>query len=145
MVRSPASGGGYSTFQLPDFPPCFSITRMSYITMPRSLVSFLPFEGMASLYMISALFGFLQGGIVPSCVIVVREHFSAEQMGARVGIVMLGVQAGLALGGWLSAQLVDLTGSPQAAFVSGVGWNLVSIGLIAMLLMRLRALIVRVA
>ena len=28
---------GYSTFQLPDFPPCFSITRMSYITMPRSM------------------------------------------------------------------------------------------------------------
>ena len=40
-----------------------------------ALLLFLPFDGLVSLYVVSALFGLFQGGIVPSYAIIVREHF----------------------------------------------------------------------
>jgi MFS family permease len=103
-----------------------------------ALASFLPVEGVASLYVVSAMLGFFLGGIVPSFVLIVRDYFSAAETGTWVGVVMLGVQLGLALGGWMSEELVSLTGSYQAAFLSGVGWNLLGIALIATMLIRLR-------
>ncbi|HSS28082.1 MAG TPA: MFS transporter [Usitatibacter sp.] len=42
-----------------------------------ALMLFLPFNGLVSLYVLSALFGLFQGGIVPSYAIIVREHFAA--------------------------------------------------------------------
>ena len=36
--------------------------------------------GMVSLYVISALFGLFQGGIVPSYAIIVREYFPAQKV-----------------------------------------------------------------
>ena len=46
---------------------------------------YLPFDGLVSLYVISALFGLFQGGIVPSYAIIVREYFPPAEAGARVG------------------------------------------------------------
>ena len=37
VARGRIAAADYSTFQLPDLPPCFSITLMSDITMPRSM------------------------------------------------------------------------------------------------------------
>ena len=54
-----------------------------------ALLLFLPFQGMASLYVVSALFGLFQGGIVPSYAIIVREHFPPAEAGARVGTVLM--------------------------------------------------------
>ena len=50
-----------------------------------ALLLFLPFDSLVSLYVVSALFGLFQGGIVPSYAIIVREHFPAREAGARVG------------------------------------------------------------
>jgi MFS family permease len=50
-----------------------------------ALLLFLPFDGLVSLYVISAMFGLFQGGIVPSYAIIVREYFPASEAGARVG------------------------------------------------------------
>lgn len=104
-----------------------------------ALALFLPFDSLASLYVISALFGLFQGGIVPSYAIIVRENFPAQEAGARVGMVVLGVQIGMALGGWMSGKVFDLTGSYHAAFFNGIAWNLMNILIIGMLLLRLRA------
>ncbi len=103
-----------------------------------ALALFLPFDGLASLYVISALFGLFQGGIVPSYAIIVREHFPAHEAGARVGVVVLGVQVGMALGGWMSGKVFDLTGSYHAAFINGIGWNLLNIAIVTTMLIRLR-------
>jgi MFS family permease len=103
-----------------------------------ALALFLPFDSLASLYVISAMFGLFQGGIVPSYAIIVREHFPPREAGARVGVVVLGVQIGMALGGWMSGKVFDLTGSYHAAFINGIGWNLLNIAIVATLLMRLR-------
>jgi MFS family permease len=104
-----------------------------------SLLLFLPFDSLASLYVVSALFGLFQGGIVPSYAIIVREHFPAAEAGARVGTVLMATLFGMALGGWMSGKVFDLTGSYHAAFINGLGWNLLNLSIALFLLWRVRA------
>ncbi len=101
-----------------------------------ALLLFLPFDGLVSLYVISALFGLFQGGIVPSYAIIVREHFPPAEAGARVGTVLMCTLFGMALGGWMSGKVFDLTGSYEAAFVNGVAWNLLNLAIVLILLRR---------
>ena len=103
-----------------------------------ALLLFLPFDSLVSLYVISALFGLFQGGIVPSYAIIVREHFPAQEAGARVGTVLMATLFGMALGGWLSGKVFDLTGSYHAAFINGIGWNLLNLSIALFLLSRVR-------
>ncbi len=103
-----------------------------------ALLLFIPFDGLVSLYVISALFGLFQGGIVPSYAIIVREHFPPAEAGARVGAVLMATLLGMALGGWMSGKVFDLTGSYQAAFVNGVAWNLLNLSVVVFLLRRTR-------
>ncbi len=99
---------------------------------------FLPFDGLVSLYVISALFGLFQGGIVPSYAIIVREHFPPNEAGARVGTVMMASLFGMALGGWMSGAIFDWSGSYNAAFVNGILWNLLNLAIAFWLLRRQR-------
>ena len=101
-----------------------------------ALLMFLPFDGLASLYIVSAMFGLFQGGIVPSYAIIVREYFPAAQAGARVGIVIMCTLLGMALGGWMTGVIFDLTGSYRAAFLNGIGWNLLNLAIAFWLLRR---------
>ncbi len=101
-----------------------------------ALLLFLPFKGLVSLYVISALFGLFQGGIVPSYAIIVREHFPAARAGAFVGAVIMSTMIGMALGGWMSGRIFDLTGSYSAAFVNGIAFNLVTLAIAYVLLRR---------
>jgi len=103
-----------------------------------ALLLFLPFDGLLSLYVISAMFGLFQGGIVPSYAIIVREHFSPREAGSRTGTVLMFTLLGMALGGWMSGKVFDLTGSYDAAFVNGIAWNLVNLAIATALLMRAR-------
>ncbi|HRP27242.1 MAG TPA: MFS transporter [Burkholderiaceae bacterium] len=101
-----------------------------------ALLLFVPFDGLASLYVISALFGLFQGGIVPSYAIIVREHFPAAVAGSRVGTVLMFTLLGMALGGWMSGKVFDLTGSYHAAFLNGIAWNLLNLTIAITLLRR---------
>jgi MFS family permease len=103
-----------------------------------ALTLFLPFDSLASLYVVSALFGFFQGGLIPSYTLVVRQYFSPAEAGARVGTVLTATLLGMALGGWMSGAIFDLTGSYRAAFINGIGWNLLNIGIVLALLYRAR-------
>ena len=103
-----------------------------------ALILFLPFDGMMSLYVISALFGLAQGGIVPCYAIIIREYLPAREAGQRVGIVIMMTIAGMAIGGWLTGLIYDVTGSYQAAFLNGIGWNVLNTSIILMLLWRTR-------
>jgi len=108
---------------------------MGSVLQGLALLLFLPFDGLVSLYVISAMFGLFQGGIVPSYAIIVREHFPPAEAGARVGTVLMCTLFGMALGGWMSGKVFDLTGSYHAAFLNGIGWNLLN-GAIAVFLLR---------
>jgi MFS family permease len=103
-----------------------------------ALLLFLPFDSLASLYVIAALFGLFQGGIVPSYAIIIREHFPARETGARVGLVVMCTLAGMALGGWISGRVFDVTGSYGAAFVNGIAWNALNLTIAFFLLYRTR-------
>ena len=46
-----------------------------------ALLFYLPFDGLTSLYVVAALFGLAQGGIVPSYALIVREYFPAREAG----------------------------------------------------------------
>jgi MFS family permease len=105
-----------------------------------ALLLFLPFKGLVSLYVVAGLFGLFQGGIVPSYALIVREHFSPREAGARVGTVLMATLFGMALGGWLSGVVYDLTGSYRAAFVNGFAWNLVNLAIVGLLLYRVNML-----
>ena len=41
-----------------------------------ALLLFVPYGGLTTLYVVSALFGLFQGGIVPAYALVVREYFT---------------------------------------------------------------------
>ena len=103
-----------------------------------SLVLYMFFDSLNSLFVISALFGLFQGGLVPSYAVIVREYFPASEAGMRTGIVMMATLFGMALGGWLSGVIFDLTHSYAAAFANGVGWNLLNGAIAVSLLMRSR-------
>ena len=103
-----------------------------------ALALFLPADGLTSLYVASALFGLFQGGIVPAYALIVREYFNPREAGARVGIVLMATLFGMALGGWMSGVIFDLTGSYRAAFLNGIGWNLLNMAIAAALLLRVR-------
>ena len=104
-----------------------------------ALLFYLPFDGLTSLYVVSALFGLSQGGIVPSYALIVRDYFPAREAGARVSLVLMATVAGMALGGWMSGAIFDLTGSYRAAFLNGIAWNLLNMSIAFWLLLgRLR-------
>ena len=105
-----------------------------------ALLMFLPFDGMVSLYVISAMFGLFQGGIVPSYAIIVREYFPAQRAGVLVGAAIMATMIGMALGGWVSGKVFDLTGSYHAAFVNGVVWNALNLSIALFLLWRVKKL-----
>ena len=101
-----------------------------------ALALFLPFNGLVSLYILSALFGLVQGGIVPAYAVIIREFFPPEEAGVRVATVLMATVFGMALGGWMSGVIFDLTGSYQTAFVNGILWNLLNLGIAVGLLRR---------
>lgn len=103
-----------------------------------ALLLYLPYDGMVSLYIVSAIFGLAQGGIVPSYALVVREYMPAKEAGARVGFVLMMTILGMALGGWMSGWIYDVTGNYQMAFLNGIVWNGLNIAIMVMLLMRSR-------
>ena len=101
-----------------------------------ALLLYIPFDGLVSLFVVSALFGLFQGGIVPSYAIIVRENFPPNEAGARVGLVMMATLFGMALGGWMSGAVFDLTGSYRAAFMNGLLWNFLNLSIVFWLLRR---------
>ncbi len=104
-----------------------------------ALLLYLLYDGLVSLYVISAVFGLFQGGIVPSYTIIVREYFPAKEAGARIGIILMASLFGMALGGWMSGYIFDLTGSYRTAFFNGLGWNAVNGTIVLWLLVRSRS------
>src|SRR5262249_19103894 len=101
-----------------------------------ALLLYLFFDGLTSLYVISALFGLFQGGIVPSYAIIGREYFPAREAGTRIGLVIMATLFGMALGGWMSGAIFDYAGSYRAAFANGLAWNLLNVTVATWLLFR---------
>ena len=102
-----------------------------------ALFLYLLFDGLTPLYVISALFGLFQGGIVPMYAIIVREYFPPEagrhprRPGDHVDHPGHGARR-LDVGRDLRP-----TGSYWQAFANGLAWNVLN-GTIVLLLLRRR-------
>ncbi|WP_429033873.1 MFS transporter [Bradyrhizobium sp. I1.14.4] len=108
------------------------------IAQGSALLFYLFFDSLTSLYVISAMFGLFQGGIVPSYAIIVREAMPAAEAATRIGIVIFASVFGMSFGGWVSGVIFDATGSYAAAFANGLAWNLLNVSIILLLLLRSR-------
>lgn len=123
-------GSGYIADRIGGFPTLLVGSLLQAV----ALVLYMLFDSLGSLYVISILFGLVQGGIVPSYAIIVREIFPAREAGQRVGTCIAATLVGMALGGWMSGKIFDLAGSYQIAFANGVAWNVLN-QVIAVILM----------
>jgi MFS family permease len=103
-----------------------------------ALFLYLPTSGLAPLYIVSLIFGLSQGGIVPSYAIIVREYLPPKEAGAKVGFVIMATIVGMALGGWMSGWIYDLTGSYQLAFINGIAFNALNVAVMVLILIRSR-------
>ena len=103
-----------------------------------ALALYVLFDGLTSLYVVSALFGLFQGGIVPSYALIIREYFPAREAGTRVSIALTATMLGMALGGWMTGVIFDLTGSYDIAFLNGLAWNFLNLTIATFLLLRAR-------
>jgi MFS family permease len=101
-----------------------------------ALLCYLISDRLLALYLVSALFGLVQGGIIPSYGVIVREYFPPREAGVRMGIAVSSTIVGMALGGWMGGALVDLTGSYRASFVNAFAWNVLNGVMIWWLLFR---------
>jgi MFS family permease len=103
-----------------------------------ALFLYLPTSGLAPLYIVSLIFGLSQGGIVPSYAIIVREYLPPREAGAKVGFVIMATIVGMALGGWMSGWIYDLTGSYRMAFLNGIAFNALNVAVMLVILFRSR-------
>jgi MFS family permease len=106
------------------------------VAQGMALLLYVMFDGLMSLYVISALFGLFQGGIVPSYAFIIREYFPPSEVGTRLGVVLMMTLFGMALGGWMSGAIFDHFGSYQAAFLNGLAWNLLNLVIVGWLISR---------
>jgi MFS family permease len=116
--------GGVRTVLLGSFLQCVA------------LFLYLPFDGLVSLYVVSLIFGLAQGGIVPSYAVIIREYLPADRAGVAIGMTIMATVLGMALGGWLSGAIYEVTGSYTAAFLNGIGWNFLNILVMVLILLR---------
>jgi MFS family permease len=73
------------------------------------------------LYLFAAVFGFAYGGCVPQLPVIAGEIFELKSIGAIVGVQMLGVAIGGAIGPLLGGYTFDVTDKYYLAFlVSGI-------------------------
>jgi MFS family permease len=111
---------------------------LASILQALALALYLPFDGLVSLYVVSAIFGLAQGGLVPSYAVIIRELFPAREAGLRVSLAISTTLAGMALGGWLAGAIYDWTGSYAAALVNGMAWNIANMAIAFWLLLKAR-------
>jgi MFS family permease len=66
---------------------------------------------------------------LPAYAVIIREFFPPQEAGVRVGTMLMTTVLGMALGGWMSGVIFDLTGSYRTALPTGILWNLLNLGI----------------
>jgi len=101
-----------------------------------ALLLYLYFNGLESLFVVSAIFGLFQGGIVPMYAVICRELLPPRRAGAAIGLVVSATILGMAFGGYISGVIFDLTSSYRMAFFNGVLWNALNLVIVSWLVWR---------
>ncbi len=101
-----------------------------------ALLLYLHFNGLTSLFVVSGIFGLFQGGIVPMYAVICRELLPPREAGAKIGLIVSATIFGMAVGGYISGVIFDLTSSYRMAFLNGVVWNAVNFAVVGWLFWR---------
>lgn len=103
-----------------------------------TLALFIPTQSLGGLYLVAAVFGLAQGGIVPAYAVLIRTYLPAADAGWRIGLALMFTLLGMALGGWMAGALYDLTGTYTAAFVNGIAFNVANLVVLGVLMYHAR-------
>jgi len=95
-------------------------------------------DSLTALYIVSALYGFGYGGVLPSYPIIIREHVGAAGAGARTGLVIFFGTVGMALGSGLGGVSFDVLDSYAPAFYFGVAMNVMNLLVLGWLYLKTR-------
>jgi MFS family permease len=118
--------GGAATLLIGSFMQCVA------------LLLYLYFDGLYSLYAVSAIFGLFQGGIVPMYAVIIRELLPPREAGAKISLIVAATIVGMAFGGYFSGVIFDLTASYKMAFLNGVIWNAFNLVVVGWLYRRMQ-------
>ena len=95
-------------------------------------------DSLTALYIVSALYGFGYGGVLPSYPIIIREHMGAAGAGTRTGLVIFFGTVGMALGSGLGGISFDVLDSYAPAFYFGVAMNVMNLLVLTWLYLKTR-------
>ena len=93
-------------------------------------------DTLTGLYLVAIAFGLVQGGIVPSYMLIIRRFFRSDQAGGRSGLLFVATVGGMALGGWMAGALYDLSGSYTLSFINAIAFNVMNLTIVVYLLRR---------
>ena len=104
--------------------------------MALAMVGFLATQDEVGLFGVSAVFGLAFGGLIPGYILAVREIFPAAEASWRIPLVLFPGALGMAGGGWMAGVLYDGYGFYAPAFVMGIVFNLLNLGVLLALVPR---------
>jgi MFS family permease len=103
------------------------------VSLAFSFVLLLFARSVWSFYLFTLLFSIPYGGEVTQIPLVIGRYFGARSMSTLVGMTVFAIGVGGALGPWLAGKIYDLTGSYNAAFITGAVISAVSMGVVLLL------------
>jgi MFS family permease len=90
----------------------------------------------AGLFAVAGAFGLGFSGIIPAYSVAIRDLYPSKEASWRIPTVLLTAMSGMAFGSWFAGRLVDVFGSYQPAFGSGVVFNAANLVVIVFLVGR---------
>jgi MFS family permease len=102
-----------------------------------AMVGFMLVNSETTLIAVAIFFGLGFSGMIPAYVLAVRDLFPASEAAWRVPALLLFSGSGMAAGGWLAGAIYDRFGFYEAAFGTGLAFNLVNLVIVGSLVLRL--------
>jgi MFS family permease len=117
-----------------------STALLSSALQAAGMTGFLYTTSEVGLFTVSAAFGIGFSALIPAYVLAIRDLYPSSEAYWRVPTLLLLSGTGMAVGGWLAGYLYDIYGYYAPAFATGVAFNLVNLSMLAMLVIRQRAI-----
>jgi MFS family permease len=117
-----------------------STALLSSALQAAGMTGFLYTTSEVGLFTVSAAFGIGFSALIPAYVLAIRDLYPASEAYWRVPTLLLLSGSGMAVGGWLAGYLYDIYGYYAPAFATGVAFNLINLSMLAMLVIRQRAI-----
>src|SRR5262245_26931892 len=102
-----------------------------------AIAAFTQTQDEAGLFAVAAAFGFGFSGIIPAYSVAIRDHFPSSEAAWRMPLTLFSAMSGMAAGSWFAGFLYDQFGYYAPAFMTGIVFNILNLGIIGFLVLRL--------